>query len=101
MKRVNRKGRSSSDDLRSEYAFDYSKAKPNPYAARLQGRTVAVVLEPDGAAAFPSSKAVNTQLRAVVAAVPKRSRTLRSSKTRRSNNAMKLTGASRRRPRKD
>ena len=63
-----------SEDLRSEYSFDYSKAKKNPYAARLKGRTVAVVLEPDVAAAFPTSKAVNRQLRAVVRAVPRRSR---------------------------
>jgi len=74
MKRASRAVRDSSDDLRPEYIFDYSKAKANPYAARLKGRTVAVVLEPDVAAAFPSSKAVNTQLRAVVAAVPRRSR---------------------------
>jgi hypothetical protein len=64
----------ASDDLKSEYVFDYSKARVNPYAARLKGRTVAAVLEPDVAAAFPNSKAVNTQLRAVVAAVPRRSR---------------------------
>jgi len=64
---------SMSEDLRCEYAFDYSKAKKNPYAARLRGRTVAVVLEPDVAAAFPDSKAVNRQLRAVVRAVPRRS----------------------------
>ncbi len=74
MKKASRTVRDSSDDLRPEYVFDYSKAKPNPYAARLKGRTVAVVLEPDVAAAFPSSKAVNTQLRAVMAAVPRRSR---------------------------
>jgi hypothetical protein len=54
--------------------FDYSKANKNPYAERLKGRTVAVVLEPDVAAAFPSSKAVNRHLRAVVDAVPRRSR---------------------------
>jgi hypothetical protein len=64
----------TSDDLKPEYVFDYSKARANPYAARLKDRTVAVVLEPDVAAAFPSSKAVNTQLRAIVAAVPRRSR---------------------------
>jgi hypothetical protein len=74
MKRASKTIRDSSGDLRPEYAFDYSKVKANPYAARLKGRTVAVVLEPDVAAAFPSSKAVNTQLRAVVAAVPRRSR---------------------------
>ena len=74
MKRASRTDRDSSDDLRPEYVFDYAKAKANPYAARLKGKTVAVVLEPDVAAAFPSSKAVNTQLRAVAAAVPRRSR---------------------------
>jgi len=62
------------DELRPEYAFDYAKARPNPYADRLKGRTVAVVLEPDVAVAFPSSKAVNRQLRAVVGAVPRRPR---------------------------
>jgi len=74
MKRPEKAVPDSSDDLRPEYDFDYTKAKPNPYAARLKGRTVAVVLEPDVAEAFPSSKAVNAQLRAVVAAVPRRSR---------------------------
>jgi hypothetical protein len=73
MKRASKTVRDSSDDLKPEYVFDYSKAKVNPYAARLKGRTVAVVLEPDVAAVFPSSKAVNTQLRAAVAAVPRRS----------------------------
>jgi hypothetical protein len=74
MKKVSRAVRKPADDLRPEYSFDYSKAKKNPYAARLKGRTVAVVLEPDVAAAFPTSTAVNRQLRAVVASVPRRSR---------------------------
>ena len=74
MKKASKPARNASDDLRPGYAFDYSKAKANPYAAQLKGRTVAVVLEPDVAAAFPNSKAVNKQLRAVVAAVPRRSR---------------------------
>jgi hypothetical protein len=75
MKRASKAVREASEDLKPEYVFDYSKAKKNPYAARLKGRTVAVVLEPDVAAAFPSSKAVNRQLRAVVRAIPRRSRT--------------------------
>jgi len=82
MKRATRRVPDSADDLRPEYSFDYTKAKANPYAARLQGRTVAVVLEPDVAAAFPSSKAVNRQLRAVVAAVPRRSRKRGAPRTR-------------------
>jgi hypothetical protein len=80
MKRASKVVRDVAEDLRSEYSFDYSKAKKNPYAARLKGRTVAVVLEPDVAAAFPTSKAVNRQLRAVVAAVPRRSRRPASSR---------------------
>lgn len=38
------------DGLRAEYDLDYSEARPNPYAARLKGRAVAVVLGPDVAA---------------------------------------------------
>ena len=82
MKRASRRVRDSVDGLRPEYTFDYAKAKPNPYAERLQGRTVAVVLEPDVAAAFPDSKAVNRQLRAVVATVPRRSRKRIAPRTR-------------------
>jgi hypothetical protein len=82
MKRASRTVRSSADDLRPEYTFDYAKARPNPYAERLKGRTVLVVLEPDVAAAFPDSKAVNRQLRAVVATVPRRSRKRASRRTR-------------------
>jgi len=74
MKRAGKTVRDVSEELRSEYAFDYSKARENPYAARLKGRSVAVVLEPDVAAALPDSKAVNRQLRAAVRAVPRRSR---------------------------
>lgn len=36
------------DDLRPEYDFDYSKAKPNPYAAEAL-RRAATALEGDGA----------------------------------------------------
>ena len=56
----------------AEYDLDWSKAKRNPYAARLKD-TVAVVLAPDVAHAFPTSESVNTVLRSVLAAVPRRS----------------------------
>lgn len=52
----------------AEYRFDYSKAKPNRFAARMSGSTIAVVLEPDVAAVFKSSEAVNTLLRSVISA---------------------------------
>jgi hypothetical protein len=58
------------DDLNAEYRFDYGKAKPNRFAAAMSGNTVAVVLEPDVAAVFKSSKAVNSFLRSVISAMP-------------------------------
>ncbi len=64
----------SADELRPEYRFDYSKARPNPYAARLEGRAVAVVLDPDVAEVFPTSESVNTLLRSVLRAVPRRAK---------------------------
>ena len=57
-------------DMPAEYQLDWSKAKPNPYAARLKD-TVAVVLAPDVAEVFPTSDSVNTFLRSVIAAVPR------------------------------
>lgn len=70
----------SLDDMPAEYKLDWSKAKPNPYAARLRGRTVAVVLEPDVAEAFPTSESVNTLLRSVLAAIPRRASSKRTTK---------------------
>jgi len=57
----------------AEYKLDWSKARPNPYAARLKD-TIAVVLAPDVAAVFPSAESVNTFLRSVIAAVPRQGR---------------------------
>jgi hypothetical protein len=47
---------------RSEYRFDYSKSRPNRFAARMQN-TIAVVLDPDVASAFKTSASVNRELR--------------------------------------
>jgi hypothetical protein len=55
------------DDLRDEYALDYAKSKPNRFAAKLKDTTV-VVLQPDVAEVFQSSKAVNELLRSAIAA---------------------------------
>jgi uncharacterized DUF497 family protein len=71
MKSTRTSRRQSTDvDMPAEYELDWSKAKPNPYAARLKD-TVAVVLAPDVAEVFPTSEAVNTFLRSVIAAVPR------------------------------
>ena len=53
-------------DLLREYRFDYSKAKPNRFAAEMPAETIAVVLEPDIAAVFKSAKTVNEALRSVI-----------------------------------
>jgi hypothetical protein len=58
--------------MRAEYAFDYSRAKPNRFAARLNGSVVAVVLDPDVASVFGSSTKVNALLRSVISALPDR-----------------------------
>jgi hypothetical protein len=64
---MKRKDEVSSDDLRSEYNFDYSKAVRGKYYRRLlkEGANV-VVLEPDVAKAFRNSAAVNDALRSLL-----------------------------------
>lgn len=92
MRKPNRPVSEASDDLRPEYRFDYSKARPNPHAARLQGRAVAVVLDPEVAAAFPTSESVNTALRSVMGLVRRRSsRRTSSAAGGRSNNQLQRT----------
>lgn len=54
--------------MRSEYQFDYSRAKPNRFASRMHRPVVAVVLESDVAAVFDSAAKVNAQLRSAISA---------------------------------
>ena len=63
-----RKKKRQAEGLRSEYRFDYSKSKPNRFAAKIAEGSVVVVLEPDVAAVFKSSEAVNAFLRSVISA---------------------------------
>jgi hypothetical protein len=58
------------DELKPEYRFDYRKAKPNRFATTIPEHSVVVVLDPDVAAVFSSSKAVNSLLRSVISAIP-------------------------------
>ena len=60
----------ASDDLRDEYRLDYAQSRPNRFASRMSGTTVAVVLEPDVAAVFDTSESVNRLLRSVISALP-------------------------------
>ena len=44
------------EDLLSEYDFDYSKARPNRFAAQLNETTITVTLESDVAKVFQTSE---------------------------------------------
>jgi uncharacterized protein (DUF4415 family) len=60
------------ESMRPEYRFDYSRAKPNRFAARMTRPVVAIVLDSDVAAVFKSSTKVNAQLRSAIAARKRR-----------------------------
>ena len=68
MSKTPRKPPRKASDLRSDYQFDYSRAKPNRFASHVNRPVVAVVLESDVAAVFDSSPKVNAQLRSVLSA---------------------------------
>lgn len=76
----------ASSEMKTHYDFDYHKAKPNRFAARLAQERLMVVLDPDIAAIFPTSEAVNEALRVLATAArnlpnekPKRRRTAQAS----------------------
>ncbi len=54
------------DDLRPEYDFDFSKVVRGKYYRQYIDSTNVVVLDPDVAAAFQNSEAVNQALRAML-----------------------------------
>jgi len=59
-------------EMAPEYRFDYKKAKPNRFAARMQDEPMIVMIEPDVAKVFTSSEQVNKALRALISAMPKK-----------------------------
>ena len=63
------KGPTGMDEILPEYNF--SKASPNKYASRYAAGSTVVVLEPDVAAAFPTSVEANDALRALAAIIKK------------------------------
>lgn len=71
MKKAPRKpDAATATEMRSEYRFDYRKAKPNRFAGRVPENAVAVILAPDVTSVFSSSESVNTLLRSVIKAMP-------------------------------
>jgi hypothetical protein len=59
-------------EMASEYRFDYQKAKPNRFAARMNDEPLIVMIEPDVAKVFTSAEEVNKALRALISAVPEK-----------------------------
>jgi hypothetical protein len=59
-----------SDELRTEYEFDYRQAKPNRFAAGLKKGGRVVILDPEVAEAFRTSQDVNAVLRALLQTMP-------------------------------
>ena len=51
--------------------YDFKRSEPNKFASRYAAGSAVVVLEPDVAAAFPSSGEANEALRALAAIIQK------------------------------
>ena len=62
-------GSVDTDEILPEY--DFSRARKNPYASRYVTGSAVVVLDPDVAAAFPSSQEANDALRALAGIIRK------------------------------
>ena len=59
------------NDMPAEYQFDYTKVRPNRFAATVPEGSRVVVLDPDIAKVFTSPESVNAVLRALIATMPK------------------------------
>lgn len=76
------------DDMLPEY--DFSDAVRGKYFERFQQGSNLILLDPDVAAAFPSSRAVNEALRSLVSARGKQGRVIRRSPSPRRRPAKRL-----------
>ncbi len=58
-------------EMRPQYDFDYTKAKPNRFAGRIAKDRLVVLLDPEVSKVFTDSESVNAVLRALITALPK------------------------------
>ena len=72
--RAPKPGKTSVNEMRSEYRFDYRKARPNRFAARMSQAPLVVLVDPDVAEVFTTPESVNQALRALITAIPKRAK---------------------------
>jgi len=68
-KKERAEAQAEADEILPEY--DFSRARPNKYASRFAAGSKVVVLDPDVAAAFPSTGEVNDALRALAGIISK------------------------------
>jgi hypothetical protein len=71
---VTKRTRKAIKELRPEYHFDYSRARPNRFAGRVEQDTLVVVLDPDVAEVFTTPESANHALRALIQAMPSKPR---------------------------
>ena len=71
---AHRAKRGTRGEMRAEYRFDYSKAKPNRFASRVDKTRLLVALDPDVSEVFTTPEAVNRALRALIEALPNATR---------------------------
>jgi hypothetical protein len=69
MKKISTRKTRAPDEMRKEYHFDYSKARPNRFAMRKRERLI-VILDPDVSKVFKKPETVNSVLRALIATMP-------------------------------
>lgn len=75
---VSKSRRKATDDLRSEYRFDYSTARANRFAGRVDKNRLVVVLDPDIAQVFTTQESVNKVLRALIESLPQATKAKRT-----------------------
>jgi hypothetical protein len=61
-------------EMTSEYRFDYKKAKSNRFAKKMKNEPVIVLLDDDVAKIFKTAEDVNKALRALISAMPEKSK---------------------------
>ena len=69
------------DDMRSEYHFDYSKARRNRFAGQIAQDRLVVVLDPDISEVFTTPEAVKAVLRALITTMPRSPQSKKSQKS--------------------
>jgi len=72
MKKTSETKTNKVQEMAAEYRFDYKKAKPNRFAARMQNEPLIVMVDPDVARVFTTSEEVNKALRALISAMPEK-----------------------------